>query len=68
MTNECMYFSRYVKKKVFVILKNKRTYAGLVESVEDVGNGLVWIGLIKKGTNQLVTFASGEIEVMEEEL
>lgn len=58
----------WIGKKVFVILKNKRTYAGLVESVEDVGNGIVWIGLKKKNTGQLVTFASGEIEVMEEEL
>ncbi len=68
MSNECMYFTRYVKKKVFLILKNKRYYSGIIDSIEDVGNGLIWITLIKKNTGQAVTFASGEIEVIEEEL
>jgi len=57
----------YVKKKVYVILKNKRVYSGIVDSVENVGNGIKWITLIDKFQRR-VTFASGEIDVMEEEL
>jgi hypothetical protein len=58
-------FDYYVKKNVYVILKNKRVYAGVVDSIENSGNGLVFIYLIDKFGNRVV-FTSGEIEVLEE--
>jgi small nuclear ribonucleoprotein (snRNP)-like protein len=56
----------YIKKKVFLILKNKRVYSGIIESVENVGNGLVWIKLRDK-FNKIITFTTNEIDVCEEE-
>ena len=58
-------FDYYVKKKVYVILKNKRVYQGVVDSVENTGNSLVFIYLTDKFGNK-ITFTSGEIEVLEE--
>jgi small nuclear ribonucleoprotein (snRNP)-like protein len=59
-------FNYFVKKKVFIILKNKREYTGIVNDIEDLGNGLLFIHFTDK-FGQRIIFASGEIEVMEEE-
>ena len=56
----------YVKKKVFLILKNHRQYSGIIDSVENVGNGLLFINLIDKFGNKIM-FLSGEVEVVQEE-
>lgn len=56
----------YIKKRVFLILKNKRVYSGIIENVENVGNGLVWIRLRDK-FNKIITFTTNEIDVCEEE-
>ena len=59
-------WKQYVGKKVFIILKNGRQYAGKIINVDDVGNGLVFISMNDiKG--HLVTFTSGEIEMIQEE-
>lgn len=59
-------WNKYLNKKVYVILKNKRNYSGIVKEIEDVGNGLVFISLIDI-KNKFVTFTIGEIEVIEME-
>ena len=59
-------FNYYVGKKVYIILKSKRVYSGIITDVENVGNGIVWISMIDK-LNRRVTFASGEIDVIQEE-
>lgn len=59
-------FSYYEGKMVYIILKNKRVYSGVIYSVEDAGNGLVFINLIDKFGSRII-FTSREIEVMEEE-
>lgn len=59
-------WNKLVGKKVFVILKSKRQYAGVVEETEDEGNGLVFIS-ITDTKGHLVVFSSGEIEMIQEE-
>ena len=59
-------WNNFIGKKVFVILKNKRSYSGVVEEVNDVGNGLIFLGLRDK-FGQFLMFAVSEIEVIEEE-
>lgn len=61
-----MIWQKYVDKKVYVKLKSGRNYSGIITAVDDEGNGLIFISLIdiKK---HLVTFASGEIEMIQEE-
>jgi len=56
----------YEGKKVFVILKNKRTYTGKVISIDISNPPLIWITLIDKFDNRII-FANSEIDVMEEE-
>lgn len=52
-------------KKVFIILKNKRTYSGVVSSIE-VSKVTSWINLIDK-FNKKIVFSVGEIDIMQEE-
>ena len=59
-------FMYFKGKKVYLILKNKRVYSGIVEEVEDVGDGLIFITIIDK-FNRRIVFTTGELEVMEEE-
>lgn len=56
----------YIGKRIFIILKNKRQYSGIVMEVADIGNGVVFISIRDK-FNRWVTFSSGEIEVIQEE-
>jgi hypothetical protein len=60
-------WSYYTKKKVYIILKNKRVYSGIIENIEDVGNGIVWITLTDK-FDKRVTISTGEVEMVEEEI
>lgn len=53
-------------RKVFIKLKNGRVYSGTVDSVDDHRNGLIFLTLLDK-FNKHVCFASGEIEVIQEE-
>ena len=52
-------------KKVYIILKNKRTYSGVVDSV-DISKVTVWINIIDKFGKKIV-FCVDEIDVMQEE-
>lgn len=52
-------------KKVFIILKNKRNYSGIVKSVDN--NSITsWITITTRSGNNIV-FSIDEIEVMQEE-
>ena len=53
-----------MEDQVTELLKEERKLEE-IESFEE--NKINWIELSKTNNNQLVTFASGEIEVMEEE-
>ena len=52
-------------KKVFLILKNKRTYSGIIQNVEEREH-FTWITL-KDKFGGLLTFNSEEISLIEEE-
>jgi small nuclear ribonucleoprotein (snRNP)-like protein len=58
-------WAKYVDKTVYVILNNNYEYNGRVLSVEDVGNGLIWINITDR-EGKLVTFSSGEIKLIKE--
>ncbi len=54
-------------KKVFIILKNKRTYQGEVLEIEvDPNSPLVWI-VIKDKFGKRVQFVNSEVDVIQEE-
>lgn len=55
----------YEGRKVFIILKSKRHYSGIVNSVTQSGD-LTFINISDK-FNHLITFVSSEIEVIQEE-
>ena len=55
----------WIGKKVFIILKNKRKYNGLVLEVEQT-NFLYWITISDKFNNR-IGFSSEEIELIQEE-
>ena len=59
-------WKKWEKKKVYIILKNKRVYQGIIQEIEDSGNRLIWITLSDKYKN-IITFTTNEIDVMEEE-
>ena len=52
-------------KKVFIILKNKRKYSGIVLEVEEQGS-LYWITISDKFNNR-IGFSVDEIELIQEE-
>ena len=57
----------YEGKKVFIILKSKRQYSGVVLEVENnPSSPLVWIILKDKFGNR-ITFVNSEVELIEEE-
>jgi hypothetical protein len=56
----------YEGKSVYLILKNKRQYAGKVIEIDDSKPPLIWITLIDKYDKRIV-FVHSEIELMEEE-
>jgi len=60
-------WKRWEGKKVFIILKNKRQYSGIVIEVETNSNSsLVWINIKDKFGN-VIGFSVDEIEVIQEE-
>lgn len=55
-------------KNVFIILKNKRQYTGLVLEVEIVPTSpLIWL-IIKDKFGNRISFVNSEIEVIQEEI
>ncbi len=59
-------WKKYLKKKVFVVLKNDRRYSGKLINISDIGNGLIFLSIIDI-KNHLVTFTSDEIKMIQEE-
>ena len=57
---------RYEGKRVFLILKNKRQYSGIVVEVIDLGNELQFMTINDKFGKD-VSFSSNEIELIQEE-
>jgi len=54
-------------KKVFIILKNKRKYSGVVLRVEvNPDSPLIWVTIKDKFENR-ISFANSEVEVIQEE-
>ena len=58
-------FEEWKGKKVFVLLRNKRQYTGVVQDVYS-NNGITFIMLIDK-FNKKVGFIQSEVEVIQEE-
>ena len=58
-------FEEWKGKKVFVLLRNKRQYTGVVQDVYS-NNGITFIMLIDK-FNKRVGFIQNEVEVIQEE-
>jgi len=56
----------FVGRKVYIILKNNRTYSGTVLEVDDELPPIVWIVLLDK-YDKRVTFCTGEIKSLQEE-
>ena len=52
-------------KKAHIILRNNYEYNCEIISVDDAGNGLIFINVIDK-FGKKITFASGEIKFIEE--
>jgi len=60
-------WNNWIGKKTHIILNNNYEYNCIVDSVDDAGNGLIFINIIDKfGAH--ITFASGEIKFIEEKL
>lgn len=59
-------WKKWEGKKVFLILKNKRTYQGSVINVDESSPPLIFI-TIKDKFSKEVTFVQSEVEVMQEE-
>lgn len=51
-------------KNIHLILNNNWEYNGIVDDVNDCGNGLIFISLIDK-FGKFVMFSSGEIKFLE---
>jgi small nuclear ribonucleoprotein (snRNP)-like protein len=58
-------WNSWIGKKVFIILKNKRTYTGKVIRIDESPH-LIFITIRDKYDKE-VMFVQGEIEVMQEE-
>ena len=50
--------------KVHLILKNNYEYNGIIQAVNDCGNGLIFLELLDK-FGKIVVFATGEIKFIE---
>jgi len=62
-----MDWNYYINKKIFVILKNKRQYSGIVLEVFKEGNPTIIFMKIKDMKERPVVFPTNQIEVIEEE-
>lgn len=51
-------------KNIHVILKNNWEYNGIVDEVNDSGNGLIFISMFDK-FEKFIMFTSGEIKLLE---
>lgn len=56
----------WLNKKVFIILRNKRQYSGIIIEVDISSPPLIFISILDKFDNR-ITFVQSEIEVMQEE-
>lgn len=54
-------------KKVFIILKNKRQYSGIVLEVEEDPAKLLWFLTINDKFGNRISFVHSEIELIQEE-
>lgn len=59
-----LYWKGLIKKRVHVVLNNGYEYNGLIKSVEDAKNGLIFIYLLDKFDKEVI-FVSGEIKFLE---
>ena len=56
----------YVGKKVYIETRSNRQYTCEIVSIDDKGNGLIFINTIDKFGSK-ITFATGEISLIQEE-
>lgn len=61
-----MVWKNWIGKKVFIRLKTQHEYSGVVQDVDDDGNGMVLFSILDK-FNKLVSFAGSEVQEMREE-
>lgn len=59
-------WKKWIGKKVFIILKSKRQYSGMVINIDNTSPPLVFI-TIKDKFDKEVTFVQNELEVIQEE-
>lgn len=60
-------WNKFLNKKVYICLKNNRTYSGIVTEVADVGDGLVFISLRYKDEKEVTITTSEIMEIKEED-
>jgi len=56
----------WIGRKVFIILRNKRTYQGVIVDIDESSLPLIFITLLDKFENKIM-FVQSEIEVLQEE-
>ena len=56
----------WLERKVFIILKNKRQYSGVVIGIDIKSTPIIFITIIDKFQNR-ITFTHSEIELIQEE-
>jgi hypothetical protein len=57
----------YIGKKVMVLIKNSKfPYTGIIKSINEEGNGLIFISMIEK-RGEKIMFAAGEIAFIKED-
>jgi len=57
---------KWMGKKVYLILDGNRTYSGIIEAVNDCGNGLIFLEL-KDRFGKTLMFSTKEIKQLKEE-
>lgn len=56
----------WIGRKVYIILRNKRNYQGVIVDIDESSPPLVFITLLDKFDNKIM-FIQSEIEVLQEE-
>lgn len=56
----------WIGRKVYIILRNKRNYQGVIVDIDESSPPLVFITLLDKFDNKIM-FVQSEIEVLQEE-
>ena len=60
-------WSKYEGRKIFLRTNKNRTYSGIVKEVADVGDGVIFISLIRYDGKWVTVTASEIVEIKEEE-